>query len=122
MSISNGSTKAKDNKITPGKEEVSIDENNDTADMLSQSREGETNPKNPDVDQPEENEETTSRDAQLKKHMTELMESGPGVTFDVVVMLLTLLSSLAFVGFTYVDSAQWDVDCCAAWFDKSEEY
>ena len=119
MSDRNGSLKSKENQVAPGKEEPSVDENNETADMMNQSREGE-NAKDPDGDLPEESDETASRDAQLKEHMTKIMKSGPGMAFNIAVMLLSLVSSLTYVALTYVDSAQWD-DCCWGWDEKTEE-
>ena len=70
----NGSLKqSKDNKIQPGKDDGQSDnDNNDTADMLSQSREGSEaiQKNNADAEPAEENDENASRDAQLKNHMT----------------------------------------------------
>lgn len=110
---------AGDNKVAPGGPkdvDHSVEENNETADILNGSRDGDTSQRG-DGEAAEEQDDTPSRDALLKKHITEFMESGPGLAFNVSVMVMSLLSFIIFIVLTYVDSAMWD-PCCQKEHDQ----
>ena len=101
-----------DNKVAPGgpKDDHSVDENNDTADLLNGTADGDTSQRG-DGEAAEEQDDTPSRDAQLKKHITEFMESGPGAAFNVSVMVMSLVSFITFIVLTYADLHLFD-PCC----------
>ena len=90
------------NKIAPGGEN-SVDELEVTADQENENEEQGGANKNAGEEQQEENEEKTSRDAQLRAKLSAIEQSTAGKIFKNMVMLLSLISSLTFVGLTYRD-------------------